>query len=270
MTEKTDQESDDNLTYDQLLEQAKGSANYYVPRLCRKLRKENPNYPSYDVREIVMKDCIPIWQKDTIRRALPDEYKDKMRQELGREGNKAKYGSEQATEFADSGDNQRDSNPAKSSSFGPVEDVSEDFDKMNRGQGVITESEKIKKLEERLNQLEEEKEMTKKENQILKEKTQPELLKELQEKFYDEPGILDANKLHKVSEQVGKELVILIGNYNSILKDAVESGQPVPMGTYIMTKPEKKLIPVRILIDFDRRTIKMELWQKKLQKLPRI
>jgi len=45
----------------------------------------------------------------------PDEYKDKLRQELGREGNKVRYGSEQATEFADSGEscgNQRDSNLA--------------------------------------------------------------------------------------------------------------------------------------------------------------
>jgi hypothetical protein len=147
------------------------------------------------------------------------------------------------------------------------EDISEDFSKMNRGQDVITESEKIKKLEERLNQAEKEKEMIKEENHILKEKTQPELLKELQEKFYDEPGLLDANKLHKVSEQAGKELVILLGHYNSIFKDAVESGQPVPMGTYIMTKPEKKLVPIRILIDFDRRTIRIELWRKKLQRL---
>ncbi|HKI07305.1 MAG TPA: hypothetical protein VKA09_02830 [Nitrososphaeraceae archaeon] len=98
-----------------------------------------------------------------------------MRQELGREGNKARYGSEQATEFADSGDNQRDSNPAKSSSFGPVEDISED--KMNRGQDVITESEKIKKLEERLNQLEEEKEMTKKEKSYPKGKDAARALK---------------------------------------------------------------------------------------------
>jgi hypothetical protein len=36
-----------------------------------------------------MMDCISIWQKDkdTISEALPDEYKDKLRQELGREGN---------------------------------------------------------------------------------------------------------------------------------------------------------------------------------------
>jgi hypothetical protein len=102
---------------------------------------------------------------------------------------------------------------------------------------------------------------------VLKEKSTPELLKELQEKFYDGPGLIDANKLHKISEEAGKELVILLGHYNSIFKDAVESGQPVPFGTYIMTKPEKKLVPVRVLINFDRRTIKIELWQKKLQSL---
>ena len=64
-----------------------------------------------------------------------------MRQELGKEGNKARFetGSEQASEFADSGERGnvlRDSNLAEPSSFGPVEDVSdsdsEDFNRMNR------------------------------------------------------------------------------------------------------------------------------------------
>jgi hypothetical protein len=51
-------------------------------------------------------------------------------------------GSEQATEFAPSDENGNispDSTRAKSGSAGPVEDVSEDFSKMNRGQDVITE-----------------------------------------------------------------------------------------------------------------------------------
>ena len=34
----------------------------------------------------IMKDCISTWQKDTIRDALPDEYKDKLRSELGKRG----------------------------------------------------------------------------------------------------------------------------------------------------------------------------------------
>jgi hypothetical protein len=285
--------SQEDLTYDQLLSQARGTAKYWIPRLCGALRSENPNYSNYNIKEIVMKDCIEIWQKATIRDALPDEYKDKLRQELGREGNKVRYGSEQATEFADSGEscgNQRDSNLAKSSSFDPIEDVSEDFDRMNRGQDVITESEKIKKLGERITQVEEEKEMIrvenhtlkeenhtlkeenhtlKEENHILKEKTQPELLKELQEKFYDEPGLLDAKKLQKISMEAGKNLMILAERYNSILQEAVERGKPVPFGTYILTKPELKLVPIRIMVDFDRKRIRVELWEKRLQRLSR-
>jgi hypothetical protein len=71
-------------------------------------------------------------------------YKDKLKQEQGIEGNKARYGSgsEQATEFADSDKRSKilqDSNLAENSSAGPVEDVSEDFSKMNRGQDIITE-----------------------------------------------------------------------------------------------------------------------------------
>jgi hypothetical protein len=45
------------------------------------IKEGNPNYSNYDIREIIMKDCIEIWQKATIRDALPDEYKEKMRQE---------------------------------------------------------------------------------------------------------------------------------------------------------------------------------------------
>jgi hypothetical protein len=30
-----------------------------------------------DIRETVMKDCMSIWQKATIRDAFPDDYKDK-------------------------------------------------------------------------------------------------------------------------------------------------------------------------------------------------
>jgi len=147
---------------------------------------------------------------------------------------------------------------------------------MNRGQDVITESEKIKKLGERITQVEEEKEMIrvenhtlKEENHILKEKTQPELLKELQEKFYDEPGLLDAKKLQKISMEAGKNLMILAERYNSILQEAVERGKPVPFGTYILTKPELKLVPIRIMVDFDRKRIRVELWEKRLQRLSR-
>jgi hypothetical protein len=71
-----------------------------------------------------MKNCIEIWQKATIRDALPDEYKEKLRQELGKEGNKARYRSgSEATEFApfdEKSNISRDSILAKSDSVGPI------------------------------------------------------------------------------------------------------------------------------------------------------
>jgi hypothetical protein len=33
------------------------------------LKKENPNSSNYDIRKIVTKDCIKIWQKATMREA---------------------------------------------------------------------------------------------------------------------------------------------------------------------------------------------------------
>ena len=187
-------------------------AKFLIPKLCAALKRENPDYSNYDIREIVEKDCIEIWQKATIRDALPDEYKEKMRQEQARMSHtRYETGSEQASEFApfdESGNNRQDSNLANSSSFGPVEDVSdsdsEDFDRMNRGQDVMTESQKIKKLEQRLNESEEERSLLRQEIKdlkttvnVLKEKDTPELLKELQEKFANAPGLIVANKLQK-------------------------------------------------------------------------
>jgi hypothetical protein len=271
--------SQEDLTYDQLLSQARGTAKYWIPRLCGALRSENPNYSNYNIKEIVMKDCIEIWQKATIRDALPDEYKDKLRQELGREGNKVRYGSEQATEFADSGEscgNQRDSNLAKSSSFDPIEDVSEDFDRMNRGQDVITEKERAKMLSKELEESNVERNLLKHEiadlkNQVkvLSEKNIPELLKEMQEKFADQKGVLDSKKLQKISMEAGRNLMILVERYNSILQEVVERGKPVPFGTYILTKPELKLVPIRIMVDFNSKRIWVELWEKRLQNLSR-
>jgi len=69
---------------------------------------------------------------------------------------------------------------------------------MDRGQDVITEAERAKRLEQRLAEAEEERTLLRQEREdALKEKSTPELLKELQEKFADTPGLIDAKKLQK-------------------------------------------------------------------------
>jgi len=76
-----------------------------------------------------MKDCIEIWQKDTIRRALPEEYKDKQKAEAEAESHKNRESLGQTTEFDNTANREllQDSNPAQTGSFGPIEDASEDI-----------------------------------------------------------------------------------------------------------------------------------------------
>jgi regulator of replication initiation timing len=125
----------------------------------------------------------------------------------------------------------------------------------------------IEELKKQLAEKTEEASELRRDNEALKEKTQPELLRELQEKFHDQPGLIDAKTLHKISVESGKNLQIMLERYNFIIQDAIDLGQPVPVGTYIITKPDMKLVPIRILVDFDKRTVRMSLWEKKVQSL---
>ena len=104
------------------------------------------------------------------------------------------------------------------------------------------------------------------EYKILKEKPGQEYFQKFQEKFYNEPDILNAKELQKISMEAGKDLETnFFEGYGNIIQEAVESGKLVPAGTYIMTKPDMILIPIRISIDFNERKIKMSLWEKKPQ-----
>jgi hypothetical protein len=86
-------------------------------------------------------------------------------QEYAKESHKNTESSGQTTEF-DNTENRtfmHDSNPAESGSVGPIEDVSEDFSKMNMGQALITESQNVEKLQKRLTEQETELEIVKRE-----------------------------------------------------------------------------------------------------------
>jgi hypothetical protein len=175
------------------------------------------------------------------------------------------------------------------------EEVEEDFDKIER-RDVIAQSEKIKKLELQISEIEtlrkekdslssevkvlkgkisesrgeietlrKEKDSLSSEVKVLKEKTQPELFREIKENFYDEPGMLKQDDLMKVYKEAGKNVVLMLKRYTSIIRDAVKSGQPVPVGLYVITKPDMVLVPVRFTIDFDKKDLELSLWEKKVQ-----
>jgi molecular chaperone GrpE (heat shock protein) len=105
----------------------------------------------------------------------------------------------------------------------------------------------------------------KRDNEALTEKTQPEMLKEINERFSDEPGLIKGDKLQKVNEAAGKNTVRMLERYNSILNDAVVHGRPIPVGLYVIARPENVLVPIRVTVDFRLKRIDISLWEKKLQ-----
>jgi len=105
----------------------------------------------------------------------------------------------------------------------------------------------------------------KRDNEALTEKTQLEMLKEIDERFSDEPGLIKGDKLQRVNETAGKNLVRMLERYNSILNDAVVHGRPIPVGLYVIAKPENVFVPVRVTVDFRLKRIDISLWEKKLQ-----
>lgn len=136
------------------------------------------------------------------------------------------------------------------------------------GPNIRSDFEEEKRLHKHLTDATEERDSPNNEYENLKEETKLELFQKFQEKFYNGPGILDAKDLQKISMEAGKDLETkYFERYGNIIQEAVELGQPVPAGTYIMTKPTMKLVPVRINVDFDKREIECSLWEKKLEKL---
>jgi hypothetical protein len=105
----------------------------------------------------------------------------------------------------------------------------------------------------------------KRDNEALTEKTQPEMLKEINDRFSDAPGLIKGDQLQKVNETAGKNLVRMLERYNSILNDAVVHGRPIPVGIYVIAKPENVFVPVRFTVDFRLKRIDISLWEKKLQ-----
>jgi hypothetical protein len=124
---------------------------------------------------------------------------------------------------------------------------------------------KIEELERQLAEKTEQIDEPRRDNEGLQKDRRLEFLREIQEKFYDEPRLLKAKELEKISEKAGRDIETTLQRYNTTLGDAAELGLPVPLGTYVITKPDLVLVPVRIMINFDKMEVKLSLWEKKLQ-----
>jgi hypothetical protein len=250
---------DEHLSYSELKDRIRVECARVLPKKERILimaKKLEADLTLKDtICDQICADLQDVTSDRWIRKCLPDQYKQQKKRRGIEESN---------SDLRNSAAADTPEQKAVTVSTGGYEEAFED---VNRGQDVIPASETVIALQKKLSDITTERDSLSKEVNVLKEKTQPELLHEIKEMFYDQPGLMDAKQLEKISEKAGRNLETIIQRYNTIVKGAAESGEPVPLGTYVITKPDMKLVPVRIFVNFDKRKIEISLWEKKLQSL---
>jgi hypothetical protein len=112
------------MTYEEILGELRGRinvhANDYVPRLAKALKSEDSNKSGSDIVDIIKRDC-GYWSKETIRKYIPEDLKDKVKQNAGREGKK-----KQLITIGNTGQSLPDSNRAENNPKSPKEPNSGD------------------------------------------------------------------------------------------------------------------------------------------------
>jgi hypothetical protein len=268
---------DEYLSYSELKDRIREECARALPKKERVLLMAQKLEEDLTLKETICDhictDLKDVTAETWIRRCLPDEYKQHRRKSVTKEStdelrhsavNDDKNVPEQTVMTVDTegyeepfDTKRKDVEPASEivKTLQKIEDVTQERDSLSNENKIIKDENKIIKDENKI---------IKDENKIIKEKTQPEMFREIQERFYDEPGLIKGDKLRKVHEQAGKNLVFLLERYNSVLQDAVERGQPVPVGLYIIARPEMVFVPVRFTVDFDKKKLDISLWEKKL------
>jgi hypothetical protein len=94
----------------------------------------------------------------------------------------------------------------------------------NKRPNVESAAEIVEALKKKIEDVTKERDSLSTEVSVLKEKSQPEMLQEINERFSDEPGLIKGDKLQRVNETAGKNLVKMLERYNSILNDAAVNG----------------------------------------------
>jgi hypothetical protein len=249
---------DEYLSYSQLKDRIREECGKNLPakeRIVLMAKKLEEDLMLKDtICDQICTDLKDVTSEPYIRRCLPDEYKQTKKRRVTEEST-----SDLRNSIANDGKNVPEQDTITVDNQG----YEKPFD--SKRKDVEPASEIVKAIQKKLADVTQERDSLSNENKIIKEKTLPEMFHEIQEKFYDEPGLIKGDKLRKVHEQAGKNLVFLLERYNSVLQDAVERGQPVPVGLYIIARPEMVFVPVRFTVDFNKKKLDISLWEKKLQ-----
>ena len=264
------QTPDEHLSYSELKDRIREECEKNLPakeRIVLMAKKlEEDLTPKDRVCRQICTDLCDVTSERWVRKCLPDEYKQQKKRNKGTEqyaelcsANDGKNVPEQETITVDNQGYERPFDEMKRKDTEPASEVVKALQK--KLADVTSERDSLQK---KFEDVAHERDSLSNEVKVLREKSQPEMFREIQERFYDEPGLIKGEKLQKVHEEAGKNLVFLLERYKSVLQDAIDAGQPVPVGLYIIAKPEMVFVPVRFTVDFNKKKLNISLWEKKL------
>jgi hypothetical protein len=250
---------DEHLSYSELKDRIREECARTLPKKERVLlmakKLEDDLILKDTICNQICTDLADVTSERHIRWCLPDMYKQRKRR---------KDDEESTNHLRQIAANDSKNVPEQEAMTVDTEGYEERFEDVNRRPSVKSAAEQFEMMKKRYNDIKKERDSLSTEVEVLKEKSQPEMLKEISERFSDAPGLIKGDQLQKVNEAAGKNLVRLLERYNSILNDAVVKGQPIPVGLYVIAKPENVLVPVRVTVDFRLKRIDISLWEKKL------
>jgi hypothetical protein len=249
--------SDEELSYSALKDRIREECAKTLPekkRILLMAKKLEDDLTLKDtICDQICTDLGDVTSERHIRKCLPDEYKQqKKRRDL----------EESISGLRNSAANDDKKVPEQKAMTVDTEGYEEPFGR--KRPDVEPASEIVKNLQKKIADVVQERDTLSNENKVLKEKTQPEMLNEIQERFYDEPGLIKGEKLQKVNETAGKNIVKMLERYNSTLNDSAVAGQPIPVGLYVIAKPEMVFVPVRFTVNFEKKRVDISLWERKL------
>jgi hypothetical protein len=245
----------DYSKYDQILEQARGSAKHWIPKLCQALREENSEMSNEDIRERVTRDCLSIWQRTTINNTLPEEFKNKERSQTGKKGRQKQL--EQANGTLTISEEPTPS-WAKKDSDPSTEQELQSLD-------MPSHREMVSQLQGQLDNTRQEQEEVKK---ACAASTGRKNMDDISDMNNKRDNLSKSDKAIKLSELDKKECAYFVDRAGKIIRRRIASSGMVMMRFSILTERKSSktecLIPVKFQVDFTKKTTSLVLDERRL------
>ena len=246
---------EDYSKYHQLLEQARGSAKRWIPKLCQALREENSVMSEEDIRTRVTRDCLSIWQITTINNALPEEFKNKERSQTGKKGRQKQL--EQAN-----GTLTISEEPtilwANKDSDSSTEQELQSLDKPRH-------REMVSQLQGQFNNTMEEQDDAKKAGAALVGTKNTDDVSDMNN---ERDNLLESHKATKLSEQDKKECAYFVDRAGKLLRRRFASSESVIVRFSILTERRNSktecLIPVKLEVNFIEKITSLTLDKRRI------